>query len=195
MTMAGKVHNLAKSPRLPPSIALDTNIVINAFMAQLSPRRVGTTEVQEAQWIVGQAIQGSTTCYLMPSVMNELLHLFIGWSYRRDVPAILPNKPNATWGEAFKNQPTRVRQYAKQFRPLASAFTAAGLYIEDGFKLPLIPTSSSFDELSKYVERLALLTADAQLVVDSVRAGVDGIATQDRDLKRASQEIDIYTWN
>lgn len=187
--MAGRVIDLSTTWQLPDFGAFDTCVLIDAFMAPVGsdPQRI-----RRARNAVASVTSGDFGGFILPPVLEELLHFYIRTRYEQDQPNLEPTIRK--WTKVYKRHPLETRKYAREFETIILPnLRSAGFVIEETHA-PSAGSRSIVDELCGSVRDFALLTKDALIVSAARNLGCDGVVTADQDMMRAQSQIDIYTW-
>lgn len=95
----------------------------------------------------------------------------------------------------YKLDPTIIRYHVMELERLRINLAAIDIVVASPDDLEPIPASQSFDrELIRMIGRYGLDTSDCLILMEAARLAVRSIVTMGRDLLRAREDIDLYTW-
>lgn len=200
----GRLTNLAgEVVALPTSVMLDTSIVAALWLPGTSG--VGSVQKQRAAAVLDVINARSSIGHVALQSSVELAHLIAVSEYKGELlrnqeqhlPALrarFPHQRRFSWSDLMKVDDQPFVRAAMMFRTLCAALQECNVQFlyqpgegtTDGRSYP--------DILAQEMERHGLDSADAAILLDARRAGIDAIVTFDTDLQRASRDFHIFTW-
>lgn len=203
--MAGSLVDLETDVALPPSLVLDSGILIDWLTAfSLSAAGTGplTPNQERATRLVSRLRGEGVTGAITATSAAEIFHVVLKFGYRRalathdsDLRARYPNVRRHGWEHLFKARSDLVAQFAATMDEARRLIIAAGIVFLQPDDLGPLPAGRSLDEaLVRTMERYQLDSSDAAILIEAQRAGIAAVASGDRDFHRARLDFDIYSW-
>lgn len=202
--MAGKLYDLSDSDvRLPEFFLVDTNLVFERVIAGLSGRLpvAGMAEAQRAYLLQSAARSKSfferlqvedVVAIVGPTVNSEFLHLAIR-AYLDQYGSTLTPPRNAR--ALYKQSSQPLAAIRENLRHMHALLKQLGLvFLTPGDLGTIAPGTIQDDYLIDPCCRYSLDTADASMLFEAERLGIEAIATMDPDFRRALPGFDVYTW-
>jgi predicted nucleic acid-binding protein len=202
--MAGRLIDLADpSIPLPNRLVFDASVIIDWLLAianettmQLSP------QLQQAHALVDRMHRQGGIGFVTSTSLTEIHHFLVKPEfrallprYRADILARYPQARRPDWSQLYKVHPELVRQFLPRLDEIRRLIIANDLLILQPQELAPIRSDRSLEEsLLQTMARYALDSSDAAIVMEARRAGLTNLVTSDRDLWRASSDMDVYTW-
>ena len=183
----GVIHVENSSRTAPSIIAVDTNVIHRAYIGKKP------SAISLLGWLKRQGSVG----ILVPRVVNELYHLFLVGEYesqKSSYPQLARPDGRISWVDVFMFNPNLVKNAVRTFQHFLTILERDQIMVfpVNGFA-PCSP--DEIDTLVLNAARRHLLDAtDAEILVEMNRAGIDAIASFDKDIRRAHTHIAIYTW-
>jgi predicted nucleic acid-binding protein len=113
----------------------------------------------------------------------------------RIYPSAASGRPLPSWSQLDKQRPGLIRRYAAEVEPTRLARAADNLLVLQPTDLDPIASGRHLEEaLIGLVRRYRLDSADAAILLEARRAGIDSIASEDPEWQRAARDFDVYTW-
>lgn len=176
----------------PSVIAIDTNVVVGAFVdpnSACKPQAKGVIE-----WLTASNSVG----VLVPRVVNELLHRHIvaaaKLGAKHDASRRSLERP-LHWNEFLKRRPQIVETATGQFTTTLNSLNQISIIAASPNSLvPYVPDSLE-EILVEICSKHHLDATDGEIISEVKRAGLDAIVSVDSDLLRAStKSVRVFTW-
>ena len=198
--MAGKVIDLTRpGVVIPDVVLLDTTVVVTGFVALGRPPSAvsARSRVRVAAFLATMAAR-RTLAFVAAASFLEVTHLILRTRFANDLPRY-PNpasgRPFPSWTRLYKARPALVRRYAADVERLRRAIEVAGIEVLQPANLGPIASGRRFEEeLIRLIRRYRLDSADAAILMEARRAGIDSVVSDDPDWRRAGRDFDVYTW-
>lgn len=204
--MAGSLVDLAgPDASLPLRLVVDSNIVIDWLLATgrlLAGNGAGSTAQARSAGLVERIRIEGAVGLVTSTGLNEVFHFVLKTAYQSELrrvrsdPAVRRSgSERHGWLGLFKVRSGLVRQIALDLDAIRVLMDDNGLVFLQPDELGPIPSGRALDdELVRTMERYELDSSDAAILIEAARAGINAIATADRDLHRARLDFAVYTW-
>lgn len=185
---------------MPGSVVLDTSVVVARMLNPLhSPASI--RQAQQARSLLHRLRTRGAIAFLTPTGFAELLHVSVRNRYqlelrsrRADIAARFGSSISS-WTALYKLDPTIIQSHAQELEHIRANLAVANIALATPADLQQMPSDQSYDrEFIRMIGRYALDTSDCLILMEAARLGVRSIVTMDRDLLRAHEDFDIYTW-
>lgn len=99
------------------------------------------------------------------------------------------------WLDLYKLNPAVLQEQQDYIRSLTTLLVLEDIAVLDQSDLALSSESQRIDSaLPDMIVRFGLDSSDAMILLEAARAGIPGVVSFDRDMRRAVSDFDIYTW-
>ena len=203
--MAGRLIDLNQSGvRLPTDFVVDTNLLVVQFLGHVKSSR--SQDQDRAATVFPSIAAGACLGYVTPQSIVELFHLYVRYWYEQELAANRPKydrllqskfgrRRRFYWSDLYKIRESFMPQVSKDLEQLRLILLASGLFILEPRDLGWDSLESRFEEnMIHYMDRFKIDTADATILMESERAGIDSIVTLDKDYRRATKDFQVLTW-
>lgn len=141
------------------------------------------------------------TAIVPPTAYSEFLHTMIRFRYERELRerrAEIRERYGAritSWTGLYKRDSSVLRHHVLELERIRAGLASNHISVISPNELAPLRSEQQFDkELIRMVGRYGLDTSDCLILMEAARLGVRSIVTMDRDLLRARDDFDIYTW-
>jgi predicted nucleic acid-binding protein len=187
--MAGNLFDLNDATVLLPDLFIvDTNILIDRFLTQIS----NAPQSQYAANLFQRLRTESKTGLVTPTIVNEFLHHAIGLYVKQ---WMVKQGARGSWTIFYKNNPTISQRFQTRLEQLVALISANNILFLTPNDISLMTQGASYtDRVIELCCFYGLDTNDAVILLEAERIGVDGIVSMDRDLRNSIADFNIYTW-
>lgn len=191
--------NLLPQASVPQTVILDASVVV-AWVVKTF-HQASSRQGDQAEALVTRIARESTTAILTPTSYSDCIHALIRLRYQR----VLRERRNelmerygtriTSWVMLYKHDISILRQHAVEFEWVRQSFASNNIAVASPNDLTPVAADQPYDrELLRLIGRYGLDTSDCLILMEAARLGVRSIVTMDRDLLRARDDFDIYTW-
>jgi len=179
---------------LPSRFVVDTNVIIERVFAALIPRTPvpNPLQAQQAAGFFQLLLTSNMTGIVTPTAYAEIIHVVVGHLLKRFGSR---QSPRLSGRQVYKRFPGYIKTLEPTPQQIRFFLVTSGLLVISPDRLRQIAPSASFDgHLIKLCCDYGLDTADAMILFEAERLGIESIVIMDGDIRRASADFDFYTW-